>query len=441
MLAVLLILTATFAVLTWSDLHKGLFLLVAVLPSYLLRTELFGVPTTLLEMLLVAFVVVWILRRHFPIPLLFKEGLGVVSVSVLLILLSSTLAVFVAPDITSALGAWKAYFLEPILLFFVVRYELVHGDLLVSKLFEALGLCAIALSLVAIFQWLTGMGLPIPWDIERRVTSVFDYPNALGLFLGPIVIISFFKFLTPPSPPLERVGNLVSPSPLHKGGLRGVWLLVTILSSIAIILAQSEAAIVSIVATLLLAGLIHRKTRVLSSSLLVLLVLLILLLPPLLSKLTLQDYSGGVRLSQWTETVDMLREHWFFGAGLSGYPTVFEPYHQATHLEIFQYPHNIILNIWVELGLLGLVAFIALTYQVLMSFRPRSSDDRAEKSRDPSASLGMTQTIAFLALLQMSIHGLVDVPYFKNDLAILTWILLAIVFTYARHTPSLSKTS
>ena len=76
MLAVLLILTATFAVLTWSDLHKGLFLLVAVLPSYLLRTELFGVPTTLLEMLLVAFVVVWILRRHFPILLLFKEGLG-----------------------------------------------------------------------------------------------------------------------------------------------------------------------------------------------------------------------------------------------------------------------------------------------------------------------------------------------------------------------------
>ena len=79
MLPILLILTAAFAVLTWSDLHKGLFLLVAVLPSYLLRTELFGVPTTILEMLLVAFVVVWILRRHFPIPLLFKEGLEVVT--------------------------------------------------------------------------------------------------------------------------------------------------------------------------------------------------------------------------------------------------------------------------------------------------------------------------------------------------------------------------
>ncbi|HLD20828.1 MAG TPA: O-antigen ligase family protein [Patescibacteria group bacterium] len=467
MLPILLTLTAAFAVLTWSDLHKGLFLLVAVLPSYLLRTVIFGIPTTLLELLVVTFLIVWMVRRS-PVPS-FPSGpppsqggarggcrMGVAATA-MLVLIIATISIFVAPDITSALGAWKAYFLEPILLFFVVRYELVHGDLLVSKLFEALGLCAIALSLIAIFQWLTGMGLPIPWDIERRVTSVFDYPNALGLFLGPIVIIGLLRLCHPERatraegsrvysfeipPPLTTVVGMTQTKVLSgRDDNRLFWFLVTILSSIAIILAQSEAAIVSIVATLLLAGLIHRKTRVLSSSLLVLLVLLILLLPPLLSKLTLQDYSGGVRLSQWTETVDMLREHWFFGAGLSGYPTVFEPYHQATHLEIFQYPHNIILNIWVELGLLGLVAFIALTYQVLMSFRPRSSDDRAEKSRDPSASLGMTQTIAFLALLQMSIHGLVDVPYFKNDLAILTWILLAIVFTYARHTPSLSKTS
>ena len=416
MLAVFLILTAAFAVLTWSDPHKGLFLLVAVLPSYLLRTDIFGIPTTLLELFVVTFLMIWTIkflgsRRLKPATNHSTERRlkpAATSLAIFFILIVATISIFVAPDITSALGAWKAYFLEPILLFFVVRYEIVHGGLSVSKLFEALGLCAIALSLIAIFQWLTGMGLPIPWDIERRVTSVFDYPNALGLFLGPIVIIAVMS--------LRRVK-----------GTRLFWLLVTILSSIAIILAQSEAAIVSIVATLLLAGLIHRKTRVLSSSLLVLLVLLILLLPPLLSKLTLQDYSGSVRLSQWTETADMLRDHWFLGAGLSGYPTLFEPYHQATHLEIFQYPHNIILNIWVELGLLGLVSFALLAWQVV-------------RHVTTTYNLQSTPLIPLLALIQMSIHGLVDVPYFKNDLAILTWILLAIVFTYARHTPSLSKT-
>lgn len=142
-------------------------------------------------------------------------------------------------------------------------------------------------------------------------------------------------------------------------------------------------------------------------SLVALSIVISLLFPPLFQKLTLQDYSGSVRLSQWSETIDMLQDHWLLGAGLSGYQTVFKPYHQATHLEIFQYPHNILLNIWVELGLLGLIAVGLLSWHVL----------RAEPS------------IAIFALLQMIIHGLVDVPYFKNDLAFLTWIFLAIILT------------
>ncbi|MBI4435126.1 O-antigen ligase family protein [Candidatus Uhrbacteria bacterium] len=444
MTAIFLILTAAFAVLTWADLHKGLFLLVAVLPSYLLRTELFGVPTTLLELLAVTFLVVWVIR-HFPVPQLPKGGLGGVAerlsgvtVTAAFLLLAATIAVFVAPDRLAALGVWKAYFIEPILLFFAVRHELLRaptppsppsgrGGILAEQLFVALGVSALVLSLIAIFQWLTGSGLPIPWDIERRVTSVFDYPNALGLFLGPIVVIAFLK--------IPRA-------------IRTFWLAVALLSSIAIILAQSEAAIVSIVATLLIAGLWNKKTRIFSSSLLALLVLLVLFVPALRTKLTLQDYSGSVRLSQWTETVDMLRDHWFLGAGLSGYPTLFEPYHQATHLEIFQYPHNIILNIWVELGLLGLVSFVLLAWQILLSLRGGSSTSTDEailrRAKGLLRSLALprndTQLVALLALLQMTIHGLVDVPYFKNDLAILTWILLAIIFAYAQPAPA-SKTS
>jgi putative inorganic carbon (HCO3(-)) transporter len=221
---------------------------------------------------------------------------------------------------------------------------------------------------------------------------------------------------------------------------------VALLSSIAIVLAESEAAIVSVVATLLIAGLLNRKTRVLNAVILTLLTLLTLLTPPLLSKLTLQDYSGGGRLSQWSETIDMLQDHWLLGVGLSGYPTALEPYHKATHLEIFQYPHNIVLNIWVELGVLGLIAFVLLAYQVLVSLRapPKPRAKRGGKQSSGGllrrfAPRNDTRLVIFLALLQMTIHGLVDVPYFKNDLAILTWILLAIVFAYARPTTPTTK--
>ena len=404
MLAVLLTLTAGYAILTWRNLHTGLLLLVAVLPSYLLRTGVFGIPTTLLELLVVTFLIVWLIKRR---PKLGDFTSNPQSLPpVLLLLLAATISVFVAPNLIDALGVWKAYFLEPILLFFVVRYEFNQADLNPENLFKALGITAIILSVVGIAQWLTGAGLPIPWDIERRVTSVFDYPNALGLYLGPILIIAClycFKNKRPFSP---------------------FWLLVIVLSSIAIALAQSEAAIVSVVATLLLAGLLHKKTRILSLGLVPLSILATLLFPPLLQKITLQDYSGGVRLSQWSETVDILQTHWLLGTGLSGYPTALEPYHQATHLEIFQYPHNIILNIWVELGLLGLITFLFLAWTVLQ--RVATTYNQQPTIMAP-----------FLALLQMSIHGMVDVPYFKNDLAIMTWILIAFILAYAR--PATSK--
>lgn len=447
MLSLLLVLTAAFAVLAWRDLHTGLLLMAAVLPSYLLRTEVLGIPTTLLELLVVAFLIVWLVKGGWRQPLSQSP-----YVPVGLLLLSATISVFVAPDFVNALGVWKAYFVEPILLFFVIRHELQHGGLNESSLFKALGLTAIVLSLVAIFQWLTGAGLPIPWDIERRVTSVFDYPNALGLSLGPILIIGVLSLCrnggwrgawlwSASADERLRVEHRQS---LHRARTRRefiFWFIVVLLSSIAIVLAQSEAAIVSVVATLLLAGFLHKKTRIFSSSLIVLFILLILLVPPLASKLTLQDYSGQVRLSQWSETSDMLEDRWLLGAGLSGYPTIFEPYHQATHLEIFQYPHNIVLNIWVELGLLGLIAFTILAWQVVLTtWRRLHPSLKLRAAGKPAATTSSTfppsnlPTIAFFALLQMTIHGLVDVPYFKNDLALLTWILLAFVFAYARPT-------
>ncbi|MBI4592384.1 O-antigen ligase family protein, partial [Candidatus Uhrbacteria bacterium] len=420
MLVVYLTLTAAFAILTWSDLHKGLFLLVAVLPSYLLRTEIFGFPTTLLELLVITFLVIWLIKRGHE--QWFSIKLSATHLLPLLIVTVATVSLFVAPDRLAALGIWKAYFFEPILLFFVLKYELSQGGFSGSRLFQSLSLCALVLSLIVIFQWLTGMGIPIPWDIERRVTSVFDYPNALGLFLGPIVVIAVLH-LCHPERAKRAEGSQVSPSSrsLHFARLwpgfgrddkKLFWFMVTVLSITAIILAQSEAAIVSIVATLLITGFLNQKTRIFSSSFLVLFVFFVFLFPPLLTKLILQDYSGSVRLSQWSETIDMLRDHWFFGAGLSGYPTVFEPYHQATHFEIFQYPHNIILNIWVELGLLGLVGFGWLIYSVLSSLRGDPSKGSTKQSSKIASLTSVARNdgmIAFFALLQMTVHGLVDV--------------------------------
>ncbi|HAU65986.1 MAG: O-antigen polymerase [Candidatus Uhrbacteria bacterium GW2011_GWF2_39_13] len=457
MLVVFLLISTVFAILTWSDLHKGLFLLTALLPSYLLRTHIGSVPTTLLELLILTFIIIWFIKRlpiapqliseiftdpsktrdlssdgvllthrgtvtynesvaSFPIRRNFSEfwrGPFITAISFLF--LTATISIAVSPQIVAAVGIWKAYFIEPFLLFLIISFEFQQTDRLTLSqgLFKALGVSAIAVSSVAIIQWITGAGLPIPWDIERRVTSVFDYPNAVGLFLGPIFIIGFQQVIT------EKITILFLKKNLF-------WISVCVLSFIAIVFAQSEAAIVAVVATVVLQGLFYKSSRKKTLVLSFLATVFICVSPwrgVVVQKLTLQDYSGGVRISQWTETVELLKDHWLLGVGLSGYQTALIPYHQATHFEIFQYPHNILLNIWVELGLLGIVAFLLLAYHLLTT------------PRDPFS------TIAFFALVEMTIHGLVDVPYFKNDLAVLTWILIAITLSYVCSTSSQQKRS
>lgn len=392
MLWIILITTLLFTWLTWKQLHAGACVLVALLPSYLLRIEILGIPTTLLECLVISFLLVWTIKRA---NVWKQKGFWDKRTWTLIapMLIVSTISIVISPNFVAALGVWKAYFIEPILLFLVFRYELTNG-LSQNNIYKALGISAIVLSLLGLIQWITGLGLPIPWDIERRITSVFNYPNALGLFLGPITIIGVLK---------------LKESPVFWGGT-------SMLSLIAITLAKSEAALVSIAATLFLAGVWHKTTRV-KTVLASILGTIIVIVSPwrnfVIEKLTLQDYSGGIRLSQWSETLNMLKDHWVLGAGLSGYPEVFTSYHLATHIEIFQYPHNLLLNIWVELGILGVVAMGILAYYVW------------QKRQEPHVF------IPFLVLIQMCIHGLVDVPYFKNDLAILTWIFLAMIFTYA----------
>jgi len=397
MTLLLVIIALALGLITYNNPKNGLLVLVASLPAYLLRTELLGVPTTLLELMGLVFLLAWLLRvRKLP----FRDLNNFFGLSLLLIVAAATLSVFVAPNVMAALGVWKAFFIEPILLMLVIREMIFTKQVRVKELFLALGVSALVISLVGVIQWITGMGIPVPWDIERRITSLFDYPNAVGLFLGPIIVIGTLSVV------------------ITKGWERIFWISASTLSLIAVIAAQSEAALVALVATFIIAGLTHNKTRIASLAATTILILITTLTPALFQKLTLHDYSGEVRRSQWTETAELLKNHWLLGAGLSGYPTALAPYHEATEYEIFQYPHNILLNIWVELGLLGVVAFGLLGFILIQTARQKPS---------------RAQIIALFVLLEMTIHGLVDVPYFKNDLSLLTWLMIAITLsTYAR---------
>ena len=390
---------ATFGVLAWRNFRFALALLFGLLPTYLLRFSVGPVPSTMLELLTLTLFAIWIIRNsvaktfHFSLFTSYSKW----RVVVLLLLAAACFAASYAPDVFAALGVLKAYYVEPMLV----------AVMLVSTFTErrdweragiALVTSGVVVAVVAIVQHFTGVGIPAPWDVEGRATSVFDFPNGVGLFLAPIIT---GIFIIVPHVTSHRTRNVLAISALLMLG--------------GIVASATEAAFVAIPAALLLTLMLSKakwSTKIGTVGVALLLAAIAIgLSGTVREKILLRDVSGQARVAMWHETVSMLRDNPILGAGLSGFPVAIAPYHDATFYEIFQYPHNVVLNIWVELGLLGLVATLLI---IILTIKT------TWHHRDDPYTLA-----AFAALATMLIHGLVDVPFFKNDLAVMTAGLLA----------------
>jgi len=156
---------------------------------------------------------------------------------------------------------------------------------------------------------------------------------------------------------------------------------------------------------------------------------------------TLSDLSGQIRVQQWKETWNMLKDgRLITGAGLAGYQIAIKPYHRegifynfdndpnfrnnlvfggadykAKHwqpTEIYLYPHNFFLNFWSETGLLGLIAILLILIKFFTDYL------RTDEARRPLYLILISVMIAIV------VHGLVDVQYFKNDLSVLFWLVV-----------------
>jgi O-antigen ligase len=118
------------------------------------------------------------------------------------------------------------------------------------------------------------------------------------------------------------------------------------------------------------------------------------------------------RLRIFSDTLSTMREHPIFGNGLGGYHYVF----RGTILEI--YPHDVWLTFWVEVGLLGMVAFAVIFFGLLY-----------RGWRAFSHATGFYRALLWGAsgsFVLWGVHGLVDSPYWKNDMSIEFWILAAL---------------
>jgi O-antigen ligase len=147
----------------------------------------------------------------------------------------------------------------------------------------------------------------------------------------------------------------------------------------------------------------------------------------------------------WAETTEFLKAHPIAGAGLASYSQMIKPYRIDKWIEVFHHPHNIFLTMWVNIGLLGLFAFVWLLVWFFKSaICPDARSGSRTSCRDNLQSAINTErgtrdkpTIYIMTSMTIIIvMGLVDSPYIKNDLAILFWLLPALLIISETKNPT-----
>ncbi len=487
--------------LAYRRIDWAVMLFLFALPSYQIRFDCLGVPATLLEAMILISFVVWLLKNYKKIinnvkiklknPHFAKATRGKqksqrypFDIEIVLMLLIAFISIAVAGFSDSAFGVFKAYFFEPVLVFILIINIFLNKELsseaselssLFRKIFWPLAISGFFVSLYAILQKI-GL-LYSPENFLPRVTGTFFYPNALGLYLGPLIPLFvgylFYRISHSARHAAENLSKLQITNYTRQastGKLQIIFLfVVTLFSLTAIFFAKSEGALIGVLAALFVMFTVwifnKFKLKLLIPKIIISLILIFVIASPLVylkiipehkyfnfdskalnyitDKTMLKDFSGEVRKQQWRETWKFLiasPRNFIFGAGLSNYQEAVKSYHQegiffnserdidfrrklilfdekykAAHwrpVEIYMYPHNLILNFWSELGLLGVLLSIwVIGKMIFLSIK-----------QNGFISLGLLG-----AMIVIVVHGLVDVPYFKNDLAVMFWVLVAML--------------
>jgi len=413
-----------FFILTWRRFEWGLFLFFLFLPTYLIRFQVGPLPSTVLEVMLLLLVAIWFFKdknytkifRHF---VWFWREHKILSLGILLFLLGATISVFTALDIKKALGEWRAFYIEPLLLFFVLtsysknlsdekRTEQINHSILLPLIISGL-----ATSVLAIYQHFTGWLVPHAFWANRntyRVTAWYGFPNAVGLFLAPLIPVALFL--------IKQQWNRTKKI-FHFPTLISILFIVCSLP--AIFFAKGSGPLLGVAAGIGVLMLCYKKTRWISLALGILGVIGIILLPTehaLKQELLAKNYSGQLRRDIWSETVELLKDRPLTGAGIASYEERILPYRADKWIEVFHHPHNIFLTIWINTGLIGLSGF----FFILIWFFHKGIQ-----------YLKINTDFILASMAVILVMGLVDSPYIKNDLSILFWLFPFLLLQKVEH--------
>jgi len=426
--AVSLLMMPLLAILFALRLDLGLALVALAAPFYLQPRNMFYRALSLPEVLVALCWVGWI-TRQFPLGLktsadtenplkrIRENAINRISHpcraihcsadrAVVLLIAAAVVAGIAADDHLAALFELRAIFLFPALYYALLRLARLD-DRARKRLVDSFVLGGVAVALVGLIQYALGRNLVIAEGGLPRLRSVYPSPNNVGLYLGRV-----WPFLIA----LALWGG--------RGHRRTFYALALLPTTLALALSFSRGALLLGLPAALLAmgwraGGRYRRAALALVAIGVLALVPLLRVPRFASLLNLRKGSAFFRLELWRSSLALIRERPWFGVGPGNFQAAYRTRYvlpaawQEFNLE---HPHNIYLDHWTRLGLLGLAALMAVQATFWQAALGRKNNAAAS-----AFTLGLIGSMA--ALLA---HGLVDNTLFFPDLALSFFLMLAL---------------
>jgi O-antigen ligase len=342
-------------------------------------------------------------------PAVGGPGWSAFDAPIVLFLASALLSLPATEYLRLSLRELRLLVVEPVLFWYLCRTVLrspADGAWLVYTLLATTTVVA----MVGLVQLVVGGAVT---DVQgvRRVLGTYTSPNHFALLLGRSVpFLLALAWLFPKRRTAAGVGLLICLGALLATFSVGGWL-------------ATGLAILVVVG--LLGG--RRPVLALADAGVILTAVVVLAVPSerLGGRLDPRQGTSFVRVQLWQAGAELVGESPLLGIGLDNflyrYPAKIPP--NTPYEPNLSHPHNLVLQFWLQLGLLGLTALLWRFVQI--AWRAATTAHRSVLAR--ALAVGALGSMAdFVA------HGLVDNGYFLPDMAVVFWLTLAVAVT-ARH--------
>lgn len=340
--------------------------------------------------------------------------------AVVFFVLVGAMSVKFAANFGVANREWRVIVIEPALLYALVRGGGLNARGL-RRLVDALILSGVAVACIGLYQYFL-TDYVIVGEGVRRVLAVYGSPNNLALYFDRTLPLAI---------------ALALPLGVRMSRRRRVlYTLAALPMGICLYLTWSRGAwLLGLPAGLLVIALLSgRRVRLAVAALVV--VAIIVLVPFLRTERGQSLFQQGTgtgffRVSVWKSGLAMIRDYPLTGVGLDNflykYPEYMQP--DAWREPNLSHPHNIILDFWVRLGILGLVALV----WIVGEFYRRGLRVFSSHRDDPGRSYARALAVGLMASMTAALaHGMIDAAYFYVDLAFVFMLELALVVNLDR---------